>query len=64
MENQNSGWDKINQQEEKSVKKTKLKENLDTAAETTSNIAWIVFVIAAAIIGISALAIYYLVNGG
>lgn len=62
MSTEKSGWDKIAEQEEQSTKKEKTKENLKVAAETTSNISWIIYVVAVAIIGIIALALIILLK--
>ena len=62
MSTEKSGWDKIAEQEEQSTKKEKTKVNLKVAAETTSNISWIIYVVAVAIIGIIALALIILLK--
>ena len=62
MSTEKNGWDKIAEQEEQSTKKEKTKENLKIAAETTSNISWIVYLVAVAIIGIVALTMIILLK--
>ena len=45
MDNQNSGWNKIAEQEAKGQKKSTFKKNADTAANVTSYVSWIVFLV-------------------
>ena len=57
MSTEKSGWDKIDEQENKSVHRNNTRKKFDNAAETVSYVSWIVFVVAVAVIGIVAFTI-------
>ena len=45
MDEQKTGWDKIAEQERKNLSREQTSKNVENAAEVTSYVGWIVFLI-------------------